>query len=161
MFSIVVAIADNNAIGKDNALLWHFPKDLKRFKSVTMGSTIIMGRKTFQSLPCILPGRHHIVITQNQDFKVDDERVTVVYSIEELLLTVNDHIEYFVIGGGEIYKLLLPYCDNIYLTQIHKDYEADTFFPALDYSDWNIEEEETGFIDDEKTTSYSFLTLTK
>lgn len=162
MFSIVVAIADNNAIGKDNSLLWHFSKDLKRFKTITMGSTIIMGRKTFQSLPCILPGRNHIVITQNQDFKVDDERVTVVYSIEELLLTVDDQKEYFVIGGGEIYKLLLPYCNKIYLTQVHKDYEADTFFPALDYSQWNIEEEEeTGFIDDEKTTSYSFLTLTK
>lgn len=161
MFSIIVAIADNNAIGKNNSLLWHFSKDLKRFKTITMGSPIIMGRKTFQSLPAILPGRQHIVITQNKDFKVDDERVTVVYSIEELLLTVDDKKEYFVIGGGEIYKLLLPYCNKIYLTQVHKEYEADTFFPTLDYSDWNIEEEEIGFIDNEKTTSYSFLTLTK
>lgn len=161
MLSIVVAVADNNAIGKDNALLWHFPKDLKRFREITTGSKIIMGRKTFQSLPCILPGRQHIVITQNQSFKVDDPRVTVIHSIEELLTTVNEATEYFVIGGGEVYKLLLPYCNKVYLTQIHKNYEADTFFPDLDYSKWNVHVEENGLINDEKETSYSFLTLTR
>lgn len=159
MLSIVVAIADNNAIGKNNKLLWHFPKDLKRFKDITSGGTIIMGRKTFQSLPYILPNRHHIVITHNKNYRVDDKRVTVIYSIDELLATINKEKEYFVIGGGEIYKRLLPYCDKIRLTQIHKDYEADTFFPQLDYSKWNIQNEEEGFIDDENATLYNFLTL--
>lgn len=92
MFSIIVAIADNNAIGKNNSLLWHFPKDLKRFKTITIGSPIIMGRKTFQSLPCILPGRQHIVITQNKEFKVNDNRVTVVYSMDELLTKIDGQL---------------------------------------------------------------------
>jgi len=159
MLTCIVAVGDNFAIGKDNKLLWHFSKDLKRFKQITNGNTIIMGRKTFESLPGILPGRHHIVITQNRNFEVNDERVTVINSKQELFASLDESKEYFVIGGGEIYKLLLPYCNKIHLTQVHKDYEADTFFPKLNHSDWNIIEEETGFIDNEKTTAYSFLTL--
>jgi len=159
MLTCIVAIGDNFAIGKNNNLLWHFSKDLKRFKRITSGNTIIMGRKTFESLPGILPGRHHIVITQNKDFVVNDERVTVINSKEALLAYLDDSKEYFVIGGGEIYKLLLPYCNKIHLTQVHKAYEAEVFFPKLNYSEWNVKEEETGFIDDDKTTSYSFLTL--
>ena len=159
MLTCIVAIGDNFAIGKNNNLLWHFSKDLKRFKQITTGNTIIMGRKTFESLPGILPGRHHVVITQNKDFIVNDERVTVINSKEELLAYLDDSKEYFVIGGGEIYKLLLPYCNKIHLTQVHKKYDADVFFPILDYSKWNIKEEETGFIDEAETTSFSFLTL--
>jgi len=159
MLTCIVAIGDNFAIGKNNDLLWHFSKDLKRFKQITTGNTIIMGRKTFESLPGILPGRHHVVITQNKNFVVNDERVTVLNSKEALLAYLDDSKEYFVIGGGEIYKLLLPYCNKIHLTQVHKEYDADVFFPTLDYSKWNIKEEETGFIDEAETTAFSFLTL--
>jgi dihydrofolate reductase len=159
MLTCIVAIGDNFAIGKKNDLLWHFSKDLKRFKRITGGSTIIMGRKTFESLPGILPNRHHIVFTQNKNFVVKDERVTVLHSKEELFSSLDDSKEYFVIGGGETYKLLLPYCNKIHLTQVHKEYDADVFFPKLNYSDWNIKEEETGFINDDKTTAFSFLTL--
>ena len=159
MLTCIVAVGDNFAIGKDNKLLWHFSKDLKRFKQITTGNTIIMGRKTFESLPGILPGRHHIVITQNKDFVVNDKRVTVLNSKEELLASIDASKEYFVIGGGEIYKLLVPYCNKIHLTQVHNQYDADTFFPELNYLEWNSTEEETGYIDDDKTTAYSFLTL--
>jgi len=159
MLTCIVAIADNFAIGKKNELLWHFSKDLKRFKQITTGNTIIMGRKTFESLPGILPGRHHIVITQNKNFVVNDPRVSVINSKEELLSKVDDDKEYFVIGGGEIYKLLLPYCNKIHLTKIHKKYDADVFFPELDYLEWNSKIEETGYVDDAKTVAYSFLTL--
>ncbi|MBU3169926.1 dihydrofolate reductase [Clostridium estertheticum] len=159
MLTFIVAIGDNFAIGKNNDLLWHFSKDLKRFKQITSGNTIIMGRKTFESLPGILPSRHHIVITQNKDFVINDERVTIFNSKEELFAFMKDSEEYFVIGGGSIYKLLLPYCSKIYLTKVHKEYNADIFFPKLDYSEWNCREEETGFINDDKTTSYTFLTL--
>ncbi|MPQ32213.1 dihydrofolate reductase [Clostridium estertheticum] len=159
MLTFIVAIGDNFAIGKNNDLLWHFSKDLKRFKQITSGSTIIMGRKTFESLPSILPSRHHIVITKNKDFVINDERVTIFNSKEELLAFMKDSEEYFVIGGGAIYKLLLPYCSKIHLTKVHKEYNADIFFPKLDYSEWNCREEETGFINDDKTTSYTFLTL--
>ncbi|MBW9144774.1 dihydrofolate reductase [Clostridium sp. CM027] len=159
MLTCIVAIGENFAIGKNNKLLWHFSKDLKRFKQITSGNTIIMGRKTFESLPGILPQRHHIVITQNKDFVVNDERVTVLNSKEELLETLEDSKEYFVIGGGEIYKLLLPHCNKIHLTKVHKEYDAEVFFPELNYLEWNIREEETGYIDDDKAAPYSFLTL--
>ncbi|MBX4261970.1 dihydrofolate reductase [Clostridium estertheticum] len=159
MLTFIVAIGDNFAIGKNNDLLWHISKDLKRFKQITSGNTIIMGRKTFESLPGILPSRHHIVITQNKDFVINDERVTIFNSKEELFAFMKDSEEYFVIGGGAIYTLLLPYCNKIHLTKVHKEYNADIFFPKLDYSEWNCREEETGFINDDKTTSYTFLTL--
>jgi len=159
MLTCIVAIGENFAIGKDSSLLWHFSKDLKRFKQITTGNTIIMGRKTFESLPGILPGRHHIVITQNKDFVVDDDRVTVLNSKEELLSSLEDNKEYFLIGGGEIYKLLLPYCNKIHLTKVHKEYNADTFFPVLNYLEWDCTQEETGYIDENKTIPYSFLTL--
>ena len=159
MFTCIVAIGNNFAIGKDNKLLWHFPKDLKKFKEITSGNTIIMGRKTFQSLPSILPNRQHIVITRDKEFIVKDERVTIVHSKEELFASLEDSKEYFIIGGGKIYELLLPYCTKIHLTKINKDYDADTFFPKIDYSKWDITKEETGYIDNDKTIPYSFLTL--
>ncbi|MGH4050956.1 MAG: dihydrofolate reductase [Clostridium sp.] len=159
MLTCIVAIGEDFAIGKESNLLWHFSKDLKRFKQITTGHTIIMGRKTFESLPGILPGRHHIVITQNKNFVVDDDRVTVLHSKEELLSSLKDDKEYFLIGGGEIYKLLLPYCNKIHLTKVEKTYDADTFFPKLNYLEWSSELEEIGYIDENQTIPYSFLTL--
>lgn len=159
MMTCIVACGNNFAIGKDGNLLCHFSKDLKRFKALTTGYTIIMGRKTFQSLPGILPGRQHIVMTRDKDFVVDDDRVSVVHFEGELLDLLNEDQKYFVIGGGEIYKLLLPYCDKIYLTNIEQDFDADTFFPKIEDSEWYVEVEEEGYVDIGETIRYKFSTL--
>lgn len=161
MLSIIVAVAKNNAIGIENGLLCKLPNDLKRFKEITIGHTIIMGRKTFESLPNILPSRHHIIITRNKFFKVQDDRVTVVHSIEDILSCLNDREEYFVVGGEEIYRKLLPYAEKLYLTIVDHKFEADSFFPEIDYSQWKVVEKISGIQDDENSLIYSFVTLKK
>ncbi|PVX50906.1 uncharacterized protein (TIGR00369 family) [Balneicella halophila] len=138
--AIIVAIAENNAIGKDNDLLWHLPGDLKRFKQITTGHSIIMGRKTFESIGKPLPNRRSIVITNNKDYKA--EGVTVVHSISEALEVTKNEDEVFIIGGGKIYDLTLPLVHRMYLTIVHETFNADTFFPKIHMSDWNILEQE-------------------
>ena len=123
MLSIIVAKAKNNAIGKDNQLLWHLSDDLKRFKTLTTGHTIIMGRKTFESLGRVLPNRKHIVFTQNPDFKVDDENVEVVHSMLQIQEYIENEEEAFVIGGAIIYNLLMPYVKKMYITEIDKEFD--------------------------------------
>ena len=118
MLSIIVAKAKNNIIGKNNRLLWSLPEDLKRFKELTTGHIIIMGRKTFDSLGRVLPNRKHIVFTQNPDFKIDNENVEVVHSMLEIKEYIDDENENFVIGGAMIYNLLLPYTKKIYVTDL-------------------------------------------
>lgn len=159
MFTIIAAVSKNNAIGKDNKLLWHLPEDLKRFKKITTGHTIIMGRKTFESLPKVLPDRHHIVITRNKSFKVEDNRVTVVNSIEDLLDLLKKNEEYFVIGGAEVYKQLLPYVEKIYLTSIAKEFNADAFFPDIDYKAWSVVEKTEYQKNGKNLLPYRFITL--
>ena len=126
----IVAVAENGGIGKDNRLLFRISADLKRFKELTSGHTVIMGRKTLQSLPGGrgLPNRRNIVITRDPDFTA--ERAEVVHSVEEALALADD--DAFVIGGASIYRAMLPYCDKVYLTRVYADAEADVFFPALD-----------------------------
>ena len=136
MLSLIVAKAENNVIGKDNKLLWHLPEDLKRFKNLTTGHTIIMGRKTFESLGRVLPNRKHVVFTQNPNFKVDDANVKVVHSLSDIQEYVEDKNENFVIGGEKIYNLLMPYVNKMYITEIHKDFDGDTFFPNVDLESW-------------------------
>lgn len=136
MVTIVVAAAQNNALGKDNQLIWHLSDDLKRFKSLTLDGHIIMGRKTFESLPGILPKRKHIVITRNSDYQ--KEGITVVKSLEEALDIVPSDKVAFVVGGGEIYALALQIADKIELTRVHHDFEADTFFPEIDLDKWEL-----------------------
>lgn len=136
MLSLIVAKAENNVIGKDNKLLWHLPEDLKRFKNLTTGHTIIMGRKTFESLGRVLPNRKHVVFTQNPNFKVDDVNVKVVHSLSDIQEYVEDKNENFVIGGEKIYNLLMPYVNKMYITEIHKDFDGDTFFPNVDLESW-------------------------
>lgn len=140
MLSIVVATAENNAIGKNNALLWNLPYDLLRFKEITQrGSrTLIMGRKTFEAIGKILPGRLHIILTRDITFSVDNENVKIVHDINALLPYINAPEEYFVIGGGEIYSLLLPYSSKLYLTSVHDNFEGDTFFPDINYNEWEL-----------------------
>jgi dihydrofolate reductase len=159
MISVVVAIARNHVIGNNNQLLWHLPNDLKRFKKLTSGHTIIMGRKTFESLPTILPERHHIVITKNKDYHVDSDQVTIVHSVGELLSLLKPDKDYFVIGGGEIYKLLLPLCEVLYITKVNKDFEGDTMFPILNLNEWEIIENEEGVVDDKNPLPHQFMVL--
>ncbi|MCF0147796.1 MAG: dihydrofolate reductase [Clostridium sp.] len=162
MLSIIVAVASNDVIGGDNQLLWHISKDLKRFKEITSGHTIIMGRKTFESLPKVLPNRHHIVITRDKDYKVDSTEVEVVNDINSIIDRFeNSTEEAFIIGGGEIYKSLLPKSDKLYLTKVYKDFSGDTTFPQINLDDWFIDYESEIFTNEEDNLRYSFIDLTR
>ena len=137
-FSIIAAIGKNNELGKDNDLIWHLPNDLKFFKETTTGKTIIMGRRTFESLPRMLPNRHHIVLSSSTDFP---DEVEVFSSLEELLKKYKEsNEEIFIIGGASIYKLFLDYSNKMYLTEIDASCEdATAFFPKFEYDEWNRE----------------------
>lgn len=155
----IVAMAENRVIGKDNALLWHIPEDFKHFKATTMGKPMIMGRKTFESLPGMLPGRAHIVVSRsagtqgtplgksNNDAH-PSPNLHYVRSIEdgralgEEIAAENGADEIFIIGGGEIYRQTLPLIDRLYLTIVHQDYEGDTFFPEFNWNDFTITRED-------------------
>ncbi|MCF0126912.1 MAG: dihydrofolate reductase, partial [Clostridia bacterium] len=128
MLSIIVAKAKNNVIGKDNKLIWHLPEDLKRFKAITSGHTIIMGRKTFESLGRVLPNRHHIIISKENKLDIDNENVEIINDISLIDKYINDEKEHFVIGGASIYKLLMPYCKKMYITEINMEFDGDVFF---------------------------------
>ncbi|HTI57992.1 dihydrofolate reductase [Mucilaginibacter sp.] len=154
--SAIVAIGENNAIGKNNQLLWHLPADLKHFRVVTSGHTIIMGRKTFDSVGKPLPNRRNIVVTR-QDIKI--EGCEVVKSIDEAITLCQGEYEVFIGGGAEIYRLAMDKTDKIYLTIVHKAFDADTFFPDIDHKKW-IETKREDFPADEKNNiPYSFITL--
>ena len=157
MLSIIVAKAKNNIIGKENKLIWHLPEDLKHFKQVTTGHTIIMGRKTFESLGRILPNRKHIVFSQNPDFKVSDENVEIVHSMLQIQEYIESKEENFVIGGAMIYNLLMPYVTKLYVTQIHKDFEGDAFFPRIDLDVWQEVSREKGLENEENNLDYDFV----
>jgi len=158
--SIIVAIARNWAIGKDNQLLWHISDDLKRFKRITQGHQVIMGKKTYESLPFRpLKNRTNIVITDDPN-EIFDGCVTV-YSLEEALKYCNENEESFIIGGGSIYRQFLPYANKFYLTLVNKDFEADIFFPEVDLSEWKLLEREDHGPAGENDFSYSFLVYVK
>jgi len=154
--SIIVAIGENHAIGKNNQLLWHMPNDLKHFKDITSGRTIIMGRKTFDSVGKPLPRRRNIVVTR-QDITIPG--CEVVKSIEDGLALCKDEDEVFIGGGAEIYKLAMHLTDRIYLTIIHKSFDADTFFPEIDKTVWKEVKREDFEPDEKNPLPYSFITL--
>jgi len=154
--SIIVAIGENHAIGKNNQLLWHMPNDLKHFKDITSGRTIIMGRKTFDSVGKPLPRRRNIVVTR-QDITIPG--CEVVKSIEDGLALCKDEDEVFIGGGAEIYKLAMHLTDRIYLTIIHKSFDADTFFPEIDKLEWKEVKREDFEPDEKNPLPYSFITL--
>lgn len=158
MLSIIVALSENYAIGYTNKLLWHIPEDLKRFKKITYGKTIIMGRKTFESLPNVLINRKHIIITRNPNYNIKNENVLIVHNINDVLKYEHSKEEYFVIGGGEIYTQLLPYCTKLYLTKIAYPKKGDTYFPKFNTDDYNIIEYEKH---NQNNIEYSFITLEK
>lgn len=136
MLILIAAAAENNALGKNNALLWHLPDDFKRFKTLTSGHHIIMGRKTFESFPKPLPNRTHVIITRQKDYHPDG--CLVASGIEEALALCPADEDHYVIGGGEIYALSLPFADKIELTRVHAELDAEAFFPDFDRSEWRL-----------------------
>lgn len=161
MLSLIVAVAKNNVIGKGNALIWHLPEDLKHFKEITTGKTIIMGRKTFESLGRILPKRKHIVLCKSGCLNVDDERVEIIKDISELEKYINDSEEHFVIGGATIYKLLLDKVNKMYITRINEDFDGDAYFPDFDENAWEIIEREKGLQDEKNPYDYEYVTYVR
>jgi len=157
--SIIVAIAQNFAIGLNNNLLFHLPDDLKRFKKITTGKALIMGRRTFFSLPkAPLPNRRNIVITD-----VEGETFAgceTVRSVDGAIALIQNEPEAFIIGGGMIYRQFYPLAGKLYLTVVHKDIEADTFFPTIEYKDWH-EVSREDFFDKTNDFSYSYLDLVR
>lgn len=152
ILSIIVARGANGVIGNDNKLIWHLSDDLKMFKKLTMGRPIIMGRKTFESLPKVLPGRTHYVLTGNREYKAP-EGVCVFHTLEELLAALPEG-ENFIIGGGKMYKEMLPYADKMYITEIEKDYDGDTVFPEFSKAEWK----ETASVPGEGEPKHRFAT---
>lgn len=161
MLSIVVAKAKNNIIGKDNKMIWNLPEDLKHFKKLTTDHTIIMGRKTFESLGGLLPNRKHIVFTQNPDFKVKDENVEVVHSLLQIQELIEGQEEAFVIGGAMIYNFLMPYVKKMYVTEIEQEFEGDAFFPKINSEIWKETNRVKGIKDENNTLNYEFVTYEK
>lgn len=135
MISIIAAVAQNGVIGGQNAMPWHIGEDLKRFKAITSGHPVIMGRKTFESLGKALPNRRNVVITRNSGYEAPGAEV--VESLEEALALFSPDEEVFIIGGGEIYRQALPLAGRMYITYIYADYEGDTRFPDIDKSQWH------------------------
>ena len=154
--SIIVAVAQNGAIGKDNDLLWHLSGDLKRFKQLTTGHPVVMGRKTWESLPKRpLPKRQNIVMTQNPDFSA--EGATVVHSINDLFKALKDcDDEVFVMGGAAIYKALLPFTNRLYITRVYRDYDADVYFPTIDMSEFTLVKLGEPILDEESGLDYAY-----
>lgn len=157
MLSIVVAKAKNNIIGKDNKIIWNLPEDLKHFKELTTGHTIIMGRKTFESLGGVLPNRKHIIFSQNPDFRVNDENVEVVHSLLQIQDLIEGEEEAFVIGGAMIYNFLMPYVKKMYVTEINEEFDGDSFFPKINENTWKEVNREKGIKDENNNMDYEFV----
>ncbi|MEH6763715.1 MAG: dihydrofolate reductase [Aequorivita antarctica] len=157
MITMIAAAGENNELGKDNGLLWHLPDDFKRFKQLTTGHHIIMGRKTFESFPRPLPNRTHLIITRNKDYK--KEGAVVVHSMEEALKISEKDDQPFIIGGGEIYKMGLPFADKIELSRVHGTFpDADTFFPSFSEKEWQLVSEVEHEKDERHKFSFSYQT---
>ncbi len=161
MLSIIVAVAENNVIGKDNKLIWHLPADLKRFKEITTGHTIIMGRKTFESLGRVLPNRKHVILCNDMEMNVEDENVEVLEDISMLDKYIQDTEEHFIIGGATIYKLLMPKANKIYLTLIHEKFDGDVYFPEISDDEWKIVDRTAGITDEKNPYNYEFITYVR
>ncbi|HAX14782.1 dihydrofolate reductase [Leeuwenhoekiella palythoae] len=158
--TLIAAAAENNALGKDNDLVWHLPDDFKRFKKLTSHHHIIMGRKTFESFPKPLPNRTHIVITRNSEYDAG-EGIIVVDSIDAALDAVMNDDNPYVIGGGEIYKLALDQATHIELTRVHSSFEADAFFPEIDENDWELVAETFHPKDERHDYAFTYLTYAR
>ncbi|MCX7922505.1 MAG: dihydrofolate reductase [Clostridia bacterium] len=158
MISLIVAMDKNRAIGKDNKLPWNLPADLAYFKKVTMGHTVIMGRKTFESIGKPLPGRQNVVVTRNKNYVA--EGCSTIHSIEEAL-KYRENEEAFVIGGADIFKEFLPCTDRLFITLIDDEFEGDTYFPQIEYSKWLLISKTTGEKNEKNPYTYHFLVYEK
>lgn len=158
--TIIGAAAENNVIGKDNQLIWHLSDDLKRFKRLTNGHYIIMGRKTFESFPKPLPNRTHIVITRQESYKVP-EGVIIANSLADAITKAKSDMQPYIIGGGEIYKQALLFANTIELTRVHHTFEGDAFFPEIDLAQWKEINREFHEADAKHQHAFSFITYTK
>ena len=159
IISLIVAASSNNAIGKDNKLLWHLPNDMKFFKNTTWGMPVIMGRKTFEALAGDpLPGRFNFVITRNNRWNPGRDKVRVEPDLQTAIKNAadTDCKEAFIIGGGEIYRESMPIADRIYMTRVHADLDGDTFFPVIDPSQWTLTGNQDFPADEKHAFAYSF-----
>ena len=152
--SIIVAISQNGIIGREMDLPWHISADLKRFKALTMGHLIVMGRKTYESIGRLLPGRTTVIITRQSNYQIPG--ALVVNSIDEAMAVAADDLETFIVGGSQIYNLALPLVDTLYVTRVHADVEGDTRFDAIDWSAWECESSERHSAGEKNDHEYSF-----
>lgn len=160
--TLIAAASENNALGKDNDLLWHLPNDFKRFKKLTTGHKIIMGRKTFESFPKPLPNRIHIIITRDKNYTVDFDSCIIVHSLEAALELVKNDKQSFIIGGGEIYTQGEPFANKIELTRVHTTFEgADTFFPEIDSENWKLITKEHHEVDEKHNYAFTYMTYVR
>jgi dihydrofolate reductase len=161
VLKILVAFDENRVIGKNNALIWHLPADLKRFKALTTGHVIIMGRKTFESIGKPLPNRTTIVVSRQTELQI--EGVILAHSVEEAILKAKTitRDDIFIVGGAEIYALSMPLADEILVTQLHDIFDGDAFFPAISSEMWDLTDQERGITDDKNTYQYSYITYSR
>lgn len=157
MIIMIAAVAENNALGKNNDLLWHLPLDFRRFKEITSGHHIIMGRKTFESFPKPLPNRTHVIITRQKDFKHDG--CIVVQDIEKAVAVCPKEDDLYIIGGGEIYKQFIHLADQLDITRVHNSFEADVYFPEIDPEIWELTSEIFNPKDEKHLFDYTFQTF--
>ena len=161
MLSIIVAKSINNAIGKDNKLLWKIPDDMKRFKEITTGHTVIMGRKTYDILGKYLRERNVIVFSNNPDFRVSTPNAKVVHSMLEIQQYIEDRNENYVIGGAMIYRLLMQYVTKLYVTEVDKDFDGDAVFPRINEEVWKEVSRDENQKDENNDLTYDFITYVK
>ena len=161
MIILIAALAENNALGKDNELIWHLPDDFKRFKQLTTGHHIIMGRKTFESFPKPLPNRTHIIISRQADYAatIPFTNCVVAGDIREAIAKSPKDQPTYIIGGGEIYKLALPLADRLELTRVHAVFEADAFFPEFNPEDWKLVHAEHHPKDEKHAYDFTYQTF--
>lgn len=159
MITLIAAVSENNALGKNNDLLWHLPKDFKRFKEITSGHYIVMGRKTFESFPKPLPNRTHVIISRQK--KVVPEGCILVENLEKAFEICPKNENIFVIGGGEIYKQTIAIADKLDITKVHSSFDAEVFFPEIDTNIWRLESEEFHQKDEKNQFDFTFQTYLK
>ena len=159
MITLIAAISQNNALGKDNQMLWHLPDDFKRFKKITTSHHIIMGRKTFESLKKSLPDRTHVIISRQNKFYSSD--CITVSSLETAISICPKKEEIFIIGGGEIYHQAIEIADKIEITRVHHIFDADTFFPEIDLDEWELAFEEFHEKDEKHAYDFTFQTYVR
>ena len=159
MIIMIAAVAENNALGKNNNLLWHLPNDFKRFKEITSGHHIIMGRKTFESFPKPLPNRTHVIISRQKDLTI--EGCIVVQDLEKAIAVCPLNEDSFIIGGGEIYKQAIHLVDQLDITLVHHSFEADVYFPEIDPKIWELSSETFQPKDEKHLFDYTFQTFVR